>query len=55
MLAAQVEQDPLALPVLDVFDRELDGFAAAETTADQQGQDETVAFPFERCRVGGVQ
>ena len=53
VLAAEVDDHPAAVALLDVPGRERHGFAAAQPAADQQGEQGAIALPLERGRVGG--
>ena len=54
VLAAEVDDHPAAVALLDVLDRERHGFGAAEAAADQQGEERAVPGPFEGGGVGAV-
>lgn len=56
VLAAEVDEHPAAVALLDVFDRERGGFgAAAQPATAEKGQDDAIALAFARSRVRSVQ
>ena len=54
MFAAQVDDHPAAVALLDVVERQRDGFAAAQAAADQQGQQRAIALALQGGRIGAV-
>ena len=54
VLAAQIDDHPAAVALLDVVDRQRHGFAAAQAAADEQRQQGAIAFAFQGGGIGAV-